>query len=225
MDSPRQTPDLHVMGAGEEASRLFLEAYELKIPPIAQGEPLSVEELRWCLREIVRTDVLLSFAPLRNSDIGPLKGKSAGFYERCLSKTAQEIWDREAALGPLRRFGIIVVKEALGEARVSNPDLVFRSFRPPGNNADGFVHEITVREAQGILAYIGFGPVIEDGIIGPVTLSALKNFQDTVGIPVNGALDYRTGALLRNATLNVCAMPVLYPLPGRPQAASGGGRP
>jgi len=49
-----------------------------------------------------------------------------------------------------------------------------------------------VRKAQQALKLEGFDPGPLDGIIGPLTRSAVRKFQKSIEIPVTGRLDWST---------------------------------
>lgn len=56
-----------------------------------------------------------------------------------------------------------------------------------------------VQDLQRRLTALGFDPGPVDGRYGPVTTEAVKRFQDANGLPVDGIVDPRTLAALRNS--------------------------
>lgn len=72
---------------------------------------------------------------------------------------------------------------------IPNPGLFLASFSClPRTNE--------IRQAQEALSSLGFNIGIVDGIIGPVTISAIKDFQRRSGIAISGELDFATADLL-----------------------------
>ncbi|MDR1314069.1 MAG: peptidoglycan-binding protein [Deltaproteobacteria bacterium] len=134
--------------------------------------------------------------------------------ERCYGKSPEGDAEFGEAFGALRRFGVVVVREALDDARAANPLLAIRPVTLPEASPAGLGESVPALEAQKILDFLRFGPLEHDGRIGPLTRASLRSFQDEVGIEPDGVLDMRTGCLLRNAALNPCALPVSIYSPG-----------
>jgi hypothetical protein len=182
---------------------------------------MSLGEYRWCMREFVRGDVMFRFMPLWGGDLAPLGASLDRWRERCRDKIPPDDAARDEVFGPLRRFGVMVVRDALDEVRGANPTLAMREKMSAAPLPEGWTDAVTVLEAQGILDFIGFGPLGHDGKMGAITRSSIRAFQDAVGIEADGILDLRTGSLLRNAALSGSKVPVrLVPVSGQ----SGGGR-
>jgi hypothetical protein len=53
----------------------------------------------------------------------------------------------------------------------------------------GLLPDLTIREAQIYLKYVGFDPGPVDGTLGRMTRSAVMQFQDSRGLPETGDLD------------------------------------
>lgn len=173
------------------------------------------------MREFLRSDVLFRFVPLWGGDFGPAKASLGRFQQRCAEKVPSGDAAFNEAFGPLHRFGVLVVREALDEARAANPTLAIRPAPPEELLTEGWTETVTVMEAQRILDFIGFGPLEHDGRMGPMTSSSLRAFQDAVGVEADGNLDRRTGALLRNAAFNGSTMPVKFIPASRLSGGSG----
>lgn len=56
--------------------------------------------------------------------------------------------------------------------------------------------DLEVRTAQVALLYLGIDPGTIDGVLGPLTRSALMEFQERFGLPVTGKLDQATKSRL-----------------------------
>ena len=74
--------------------------------------------------------------------------------------------------------------------------------RPGSGSEDGrevagsaAVTKITIQEAQEELERLGYGPGPIDGVMGPKTNTALKNFQSDHGLPDTGTIDEKTAEL------------------------------
>ena len=74
--------------------------------------------------------------------------------------------------------------------------------RPGSGSEDGrevagnaAVAKITIRQAQEELERLGYGPGPVDGVMGPKTTTALKNFQSDHGLPDTGTVDEKTAEL------------------------------
>jgi peptidoglycan hydrolase-like protein with peptidoglycan-binding domain len=79
-----------------------------------------------------------------------------------------------------------------------------------------------VREVQKSLWHLGYRPGPVDGLFGPQTLAAVQWFQIKHGLPVNGVVDLRTLALLRERTGGAPAgRPVQEPVRGQRPAERG----
>jgi hypothetical protein len=154
--------------------------YRLDVPSADPETPLTIEEYRWCMRVFVRADLLRRFTPLWTGDLSPARRNFELFSERCHGKDDPSVEIHDAGLGPLRRFGVLVVREALAEVKAVNPMLVVRPTLPEGVDVGGLTEDVPVREAQSILYFLGFGPGEADGRVGPGTSEAVRSFQDAL---------------------------------------------
>jgi hypothetical protein len=175
-------------------------------PSSASTDVSAIEEIRWCLRKLVRLDILTRFS-LDQESLDRMESEVMDFGNACAAKNLLvSTGMREELLGPGRNLGIEVVREALAEARVRNPDLVMRPL-PMMEKPRGVNNTVTVREAQFILDFLGLAPGSINGEMNPMTSEALRRFQMAVGLPDTGSIDERTGALLRNSVFQQSLFP------------------
>lgn len=59
-----------------------------------------------------------------------------------------------------------------------------------------------VAAQQNALNLLGFGPIAEDGRLGPATVAALRAFQASKGLPATGVADPATKSALLDAVIN-----------------------
>ncbi|MDR1080417.1 MAG: hypothetical protein LBQ79_05545 [Deltaproteobacteria bacterium] len=158
----------------------------------ASDAALSLQELRWCQRQVVRWDLLYRFKP----DVGKPEAAEAALARHakwCGGLPAEGLTYNDM-VGPSRSLGLQTVAEALDEARLRNPGLVM----VPVFENDLLSDEdktFTEGEAGEALEVLGMLPE-EGGVSFP---EALKTFQAALGIPVAGELDALTASLLRNS--------------------------
>ncbi len=77
-----------------------------------------------------------------------------------------------------------------------------------------------VREAQTLLARLGYQPGATDGKVGPLTDSAIRAFQRDIGSPVNGTVSPRLLRQLRSRVVAVAPpAEIAKPAPERPSEA------
>jgi hypothetical protein len=79
----------------------------------------------------------------------------------------------------------------------------------------GLLPDLTIRQAQICLIYLGFDPGPVDGVIGRKTRSALAEWEQSEGIASNGDPDEATLTRLRNAAFAGVAAPARKSTPRR----------
>ena len=77
----------------------------------------------------------------------------------------------------------------------------------PFAGAPPFVQSSVLGQAQGMLAREGFFTGVADGIPGPRTVDALKNYQAAYGLPRTGRLDANTAGALGIAPVGTASPP------------------
>ncbi|MDR1037735.1 MAG: hypothetical protein LBT40_14585 [Deltaproteobacteria bacterium] len=163
------------------------------------GKALSDKEARWCRRQLVRTDILLRFAP---GGTGSDAGLAAFARMEKWCPGTPDAWTlagktREAS----GRAGILMAREAADEARAWNPELAMDA-QDAEALSPGSPDAVGPEEAGSILGALGYGAGGSSGGRGGAAVAspdAVKAFQKELGLPETGELDSRTGGLLRNA--------------------------
>jgi hypothetical protein len=179
-------------GAGAVQRPAVFAAGELECrEPPDDGSPLDAGQGCWCLRELVRTEILLNYGA---GDGAP--GRGFGEISRLCGSRAYGEGSEKAARDALQPEGRAIVREALKEASGANPELVRRGAVPDAGGGRAIA-----REAQQMLASFGYDPGRADGSFGARSADALKAFQEAVGIGADGKLDPASLGLLRNACL------------------------
>jgi hypothetical protein len=180
----------------------------MKIPSGDLTGHLDLQEGCWCAMQLARGDVLYHFA-------GDDEEADARFQLleatrlQCQGRPQPppelyvEIYSRMYGLG------INIVRDAVNEARVRNPDLVRRGGPPFGIPETGRPGREVILEVQIILNTLGFRPGPEDGIMGPITTEAVEGFQLIMGLPRTRELDATTVQLLRNSLFTLSERPML----------------
>ncbi|WP_417535140.1 peptidoglycan-binding domain-containing protein [Methylophaga sp.] len=161
-------------------------------PPVGSGQVLGLPELRWCVREGMRVDFLRSKVSV-NSQVTKFNELVGNHNSRCGNFRYREglLARAEREVESYRNQ----IEKAAIEYGVSHGLLENKSTSAPRpNNSEGKKKELYVNsqltlEAQDILNTLGYSAGVPDGIYGPNTIGAVKEFQRDIGIEADGIID------------------------------------
>ena len=159
-------------------------ALELKMPRIGRSEILSVAELRWCMREDIRLEVMET----RHAGSESARFQEAvGTYNvRCtrFKYRGDDLAEARRDIDGARSW---IVAEALAES-VNAGELDEPA--APG-------YSVLTRDVQELLRVLGYAPGTVDGRYGARTQDAVESFERDLGWPASG----RISELLRKELL------------------------
>jgi hypothetical protein len=180
----------------------------MKVPSGDLARPLDLQEGCWCAMQLARGDVLYHFA---SDDAGEsaMRESLEATRLRCQGRPQPPAELDLEIRSRMYGLGINIVRDAVGEARVGNPELARRGAPPFGIPEAGGPGRDVVKEMQIILNTLGFRPGPEDGIMGPITTEALDGFQVIMGLPRSRELDATAVQLLRNSLFTLSESPVI----------------
>jgi hypothetical protein len=157
---------------------------ELKMPRTGRNQLLSVAELRWCMREDIRLEVLEGRHG--GSDSTRFHEAVGSYNVRCtrFKYRGNELAVARRDIDAARSW---IVAEALAEAlNAESGD----ALAAPG-------YSVLTRDVQELLRALGYSPGPIDGRYGARTQSAVETFERELGWPASG----RVSELLRKALL------------------------
>jgi hypothetical protein len=181
----------------------------LKAPSADLAKPLDLAEGCWCAVMLARSDVLYRFAADEASAVARFEILE-GTKLLCQGRREQPIEFTAAIWIRMYGLGFNIVRDAVDEAKATNPELVRRGAPPPGIPDRGRPGRDAVKEAQVILNVLGFRAGPEDGSMGRLTTDAIGGFQQIMGIQVTSELDARTMSLLRNCLFGLSERQLSY---------------
>jgi len=155
-------------------------------PPLGSNNILSVSQIRWCTREIMRIDAMRNIFDT-NGGIDEFNRIVNDYNSRCSNYRYRQ-GDLSRAEREVEKFRVTIVSEAKQEARS-----IDTSFKPKANKATKATSnkpasQIT-RQAQQLLKELGYNPGPIDGDYGRGTANAVKAFQRDIGDEQNGWID------------------------------------
>jgi hypothetical protein len=157
---------------------------ELKMPRTGRNQLLSVAELRWCMREDIRLEVLE--ARRMGSESARFQEAVSSYNLRC-TRFKYRGSDLALARRDIDAARSWIVAEALAEALNAGGDA--------GLAAAGY--SVLTRDVQELLRALGYSPGPIDGRYGARTRSAVESFERDRGWPASG----RISELLRKELL------------------------
>jgi hypothetical protein len=188
-----------ILGRLDEPSRAVAELWpqdtmtDVEMPPGGDGELFSAAEIRWCLREDIRVNVLQQ----RLAHSHPQRfNRLVREYNRRCTRFAYRDDDLRQARRDVDDARESIVAEALAEAQA----VVADEPAAPGYSA-------LARDVQELLSALGYNPGPVDGHNGAKTKAAAAAFERDLGRAPSGRLSeaLRSELLERVRTANVAA--------------------
>jgi hypothetical protein len=157
---------------------------ELKMPRTGRNQILSLAELRWCMREDIRLEVLETRRG--GSDSARFQESVGGYNVRC-TRFKYRGNDLTRARRDIDEARSWIVAEALAETlNAAGPD----ELAAPG-------YSVLTRDVQELLRALGYAPGPADGRYGARTRAAVESFERDLSWPASG----RISELLRKELL------------------------
>jgi hypothetical protein len=152
--------------------------FEIAMPRAGRDRLLSVAEIRWCLREDVRIEVLeqrLSYHEPQRLNI------MAGEYNRRCTRFRYRDDDLEHARHDIDDARTWIVEEALGEAYAPSASGTSTTLAARG-------YSLLIQDVQELLRAFGHDPGPIDGYYGARTKAAVEAFEKDLGRSPTGAI-------------------------------------
>lgn len=182
-----------INGAAEESrdtsTRTRSSDLEFSRPPIGNNVLLSVEQIRWCLRENIRIDVLRPLATTRSqidkfndlvNDYN-LRCRSYRYREGSMTRAQREVQSVNDEITTRTRLTSRIwlskdesTSEGLGSVQEENQ---------PGDRWS----QLTL-DVQNLLNLLGYQPGPADGLYGIRTMRAIEAYEEDSGLRVTGAV-------------------------------------
>jgi hypothetical protein len=150
---------------------------EIKMPSAGRNQLLSAAELRWCMREDIRIEVLhtraaRSKAARFNEAVGTYNARCARFRYRPA--------DFAAARRDIDEARSSIVSEALAEASALTA--------PEKDKLAAVGYSVLTKDVQELLRALGYAPGPVDGRYGARTKAAVENFERAQAWPASGQI-------------------------------------
>lgn len=183
---------------------------EFSKPPVGDNNVLSVAQIRWCLREDIRIEVLRP-KPMTNAQIDQFNEVVADYNRRCgsyryrqgtLSRAQQEVERVRAQI--IASVSAPWEAAVVTEESVSQPGLDFSGLVPllegavvtdesvsqrpsvaPAQPSPAQWSQLTL-DVQNALKGLGYDPGPSDGLYGAKTRAAIEKFERALGLRVTG---------------------------------------
>lgn len=170
-------------------------------PSVGTNNVLSVPEIHWCIREGIRIEAMRDVID-NNAGIDEFNRTVNDYNSRCGSYRYRQ-GSQSQAERDVEPYRSQIVAEAISEARQmgrSNQPS-YPSVSPSATTSSNPRKPNTqdTREAQQLLADLGYDPGPADGNYGRRTIEAVKVFQRKVGITQDGWIDEDLLSKLRRA--------------------------
>ena len=176
---------------------------EFTRPPVGDNNVLSVAQIRWCLREDIRIEVLRPL-PTTNSQIDQFNAVVSDYNRRCGSyRYRQGTLTRAQREVERVRAQIVASIRPPWQASVSPGGSTSQrpSIAPAQPQPVQQWSQLT-RDVQSALTALGYQPGPADGLSGARTRSAIQSFQRDVGLAADGQV---TEALLERLRLETAS--------------------
>jgi hypothetical protein len=136
---------------------------EFTKPPVGTNNSLSVDQIRWCLREQFRFAAQRSYLNTKYK-VGAFNSRIADYNQRCLRSSSSP--------GSL--------KVAIRDVFKMSSQIVLGTQRSTSSHAER--RKLLVTEIQILLQYLGYNPGVVDGLFGKNTKRAIKAFELKSGV-------------------------------------------
>lgn len=168
----------------DQAPRSFLEQLTpqgpilaLEMPRAERNQLLSVAELRWCMREDIRIEILETRGARSNAS---RFNEAAGSYNRRCTHFRYREDDFAQARHDIDEARSLIVAEALAEA--------FTLTTPETDKLAAAGYSVLTKDVQELLQALGHAPGPVDGRYGARTRAAVESFERGRGWPASGRI-------------------------------------
>ncbi len=173
-----------LLGRTDQAPRSFVaqltsqgSLLELEMPRAGRNNLLSVAELRWCMREDIRIEILETRGARRDA---ARFNEAAGNYNRRCTQFRHRGNDFEKARRDIDEARSWIVAEALAEA--SGFTTLER------NKLAAVGYSVLTKDVQELLRALGYAPGPIDGRYGARTRAAVESFERGQSWPATGQI-------------------------------------
>jgi hypothetical protein len=150
---------------------------EIEMPSPGRKQLLSVAELRWCMREDIRIEVLDT--RLARSDAARFNEAIGAYNSRCARSRYREA-DLAEARRDIDEARSSIVSEALAEALALTA--------PEKDELAAAGYSVLTKDVQELLRALGYAPGPVDGRYGARTRAAVESFERGRGWPASGQI-------------------------------------
>jgi len=173
-----------LLDSTDQPPRSFLEQLtpegrilEIEMPSPGRNQLLSVAELRWCMREDIRIEIL-DTRRARN-DAGRFNEAVGAYNVRC-ARFRYRGPDFVEARRDIDEARSSIVSEALAEALALTA--------PEKDKLAAAGYSVLTKDVQELLAALGYAPGLVDGRYGARTRAAVESFERGRGWPASGQI-------------------------------------
>ena len=166
---------------------------EFKKPRGGKNNLLSVQEIRWCIREDIRIEAMRGIVET-NKEIIEFNKMVDDYNNRCGSYRFYPDSRKKAEqdINPIRE---LIIAEAISKVKQWGNTNNYSTSN--ASTSSKKLSKKEIKEIQELLIDLGFAPGPVDGKYGSRTAQAVKAFQRSQGITQNGILDQGLLKLLR----------------------------
>ncbi len=150
---------------------------EIEMPSPSRNQLLSAAELRWCMREDIRIEILET----RRARSGAARfNEAAGAYNLRCARFRYRAVDFADARRDIDEARSSIVSEALAEALALTP--------PENDKLAAVGYSVLTKDVQELLRALGYTPGPVDGRYGARTRAAVESFERGRGWPASGQI-------------------------------------
>ncbi len=147
---------------------------EIKMPSAGRNQLLSAAELRWCMREDIRIEILHTRAARSDARFN----EAAGAYNARCARFRYRQADFSQARREIDEARSSIVAEALAEALALTA--------PEKDTLAAVGYSMLTKDVQELLRALGYAPGPVDGRYGARTKAAVETFERAQGWPASG---------------------------------------
>ena len=199
--SPSYSPPISKPSLNQSTAQTTKPGINYQIPLVGRNNVLSITEIRWCSKESIRIEAMQNVNTTQKG-INRFNRIVSDYNSRC-----GEYRYRQGNLSRAQRdvepYRSQIVAEAIREAKgydtTYSPTYSSKPSTPKKISSSKKPSVKFTREAQQLLTNLGYKPGPIDGLYGHKTSEAVKSFQRTTGIKVDGWVDEDIITELRKA--------------------------
>ncbi|MDT0619942.1 peptidoglycan-binding domain-containing protein [Salinisphaera sp. P385] len=168
--------DTDIPSATSARSASGYESLRVEKPPTGRNRVLGISQIRWCIREELRIETLANWG---NDYVDSHNTRVDNYNSRC-AEFRYRVGNLSRARTDVSKYRSQIIAEL--ESRYSRSTTPSRASESTSTR----LGRAEIREIQSRLNERGFGAGREDGLMGPNTANAIRDYQKRANIPVTG---------------------------------------